>query len=236
MWQGFHAMVIAANHIVIIDERVNDCFFHPFYRRGEERVHRIIWHGLDCSRGGIGIGRVRIRRGKCHKQIAGTVSGNAPRARQAKRSAPRQSFQLMEHKRRISSDYNNNRTGILFVNRTWKFFAHRNADDGQLRPAPAIRLYDHANGVGLWQMVRLAIGDRRYRNDARRSTRAALELVTNHSRAAANTPLLDRATMGDLDGVGHVFGLKVKSSHIIAPAVPYLAYHTQTPAESLSNR
>src|SRR5207302_5212924 len=83
-------------------------------------------------------------------------------------------------------------------------------------------------------IVRSAGRDRRDRNDARRSTHPAFEFVANHPRAAADTPLLNRAAMCGLDRVSNVFGFDVKPVHIIEPAVPCLGYDGQTPGESLS--
>ena len=141
-------MIVAASHTVIVHQRIYDRFLGGLHHTSENRIHEIVRDGLNrmCHR--IRIGNVRIRSGERDEQIAGTVPGNAASAGKPERSAPGQALQLSRQQRRVGRNDNDDRAGFLLVNRAGNFPAHGNAGNGELRPAPAIRLHKNADRVG----------------------------------------------------------------------------------------
>src|SRR5256885_10750295 len=97
-------MVVATDHVLVIDQSVDDGFFGSFDRGGEKRVHQVVRHGFDGANRWLGVGGMRVGGGESDKQIAGTAAGNATGASEAQRSAAGQTFQLMREKRRVSRD------------------------------------------------------------------------------------------------------------------------------------
>ena len=59
--ESIDVMAVAACHSLVIDQRVEDCFFGCLDRRGEQSVHPIVRNGLDSSCRLGGIGRAGIR-------------------------------------------------------------------------------------------------------------------------------------------------------------------------------
>src|SRR6266487_7116103 len=101
MWQSFDLVVVAADHIVVIDQGVDDGFFGSFDGGGEKRVHQIVRHGFDSANRWFGVSGMGVGGGEGDEQIAGAVAGNAAGAGKTERSAAGQTFQLMREKRRV---------------------------------------------------------------------------------------------------------------------------------------
>src|SRR5207248_9067418 len=95
MWHSFDLMVVAANHVVVIDQSVDDGFFGRFDRGGEKRVHQVVRHGFNGANRWLGVGGMRVGSGEGDEQIAGAVAGNAAGPGETERSAARQTYQLM---------------------------------------------------------------------------------------------------------------------------------------------
>jgi len=51
-------MIVATDHVVIIDQSVDDGFLGRFDRGGEKRVHQIVRHGFDGANRGFGVGGI----------------------------------------------------------------------------------------------------------------------------------------------------------------------------------
>ena len=62
MRQGIDAIIIAAGHGVIVDQRIHDGFFSRLHHAGENRVHQIVGNCLHVMRDLIWICDIRIRR------------------------------------------------------------------------------------------------------------------------------------------------------------------------------
>src|SRR5438105_6213081 len=123
MRQSFDFVVVAANHVVVVDQGVDDGFFGRFDSGGEEWVHQVVRHGLDGASRWLGVGGMRVGGGEGEEEIAGAVAGNAAGAGKTERSTAGQTFQLMREKRRIGCDHNDDGTRFLFVNGAWNFLA-----------------------------------------------------------------------------------------------------------------
>src|SRR5207248_7863734 len=92
MWHSFDLMVVAANHVVVIDQSVNDGFFGSFDRGGEERVHQVVRHDFDGANRWLSVGGMGIGGGEGDKQIAGAVTRNTTSAGETERSTAGQTF------------------------------------------------------------------------------------------------------------------------------------------------
>src|SRR5438105_14887664 len=121
MRQCFYFVVVAAGHVVVIDQGVNDGFFGSFDCGGEERVHQIVWHDFDGANRWLGVAGVWVGGGEGNEQIAGAVAGNAAGAGETERSTAGQTFQLMREKRRVGCNHDDDGTRFLVVNGTWNF-------------------------------------------------------------------------------------------------------------------
>src|SRR6266576_7207352 len=95
MRQCFDLVVIAAGHVVVIDQGVDDGFFGRFDGGGEKRVDQVVRHGFDGTNRWFGVGGMRVGGGEGDEQIAGAVVGNAAGAGKTERSATGQTLQLM---------------------------------------------------------------------------------------------------------------------------------------------
>jgi len=87
MRQCFYFVVVAADHVVIVDQGVDDGFLGSFDSGGEKRVHQIVRHSFDGANRWFGVSGMGIGGGKGNEQIAGTVAGNASGPGETKRSA-----------------------------------------------------------------------------------------------------------------------------------------------------
>ena len=45
--ERFDFVIVAADHVVIVDQSVDDCFFRCLHCRGEERIHSVVWNRFD---------------------------------------------------------------------------------------------------------------------------------------------------------------------------------------------
>src|SRR5205823_9340473 len=77
MRQCFYFVVVAAGHVVVIDQSVDDGFLGSFDGGGEKRVHQIVRHGFYGANRWFGVGGMRVGGGEGDEQIAGAVAGNA---------------------------------------------------------------------------------------------------------------------------------------------------------------
>src|SRR5438105_3331593 len=123
MWQSFHLVVVAADHIVVIDQGVGDGFFCRFDGGGEKRVHQVVRHDFNGTNRWLGVGGVRVGSREGDEQIAGAVAGNAAGAGETERSTAGQTFQLMREKRRVGRNDNDDGASFLFINGARNFLA-----------------------------------------------------------------------------------------------------------------
>ena len=98
-------MIVPARHIVIVDQRVHGCFLDRLHNAGKNWIEQIVRDCFNRMCDVIGVRDLWIGCGKGNKQIAGAVSGDAAGARESKRDAARQSFQLMRQQRRVGCDH-----------------------------------------------------------------------------------------------------------------------------------
>src|SRR5882724_4790539 len=173
----------------------------------------------------IGTRNVRIRSGKCDEQVAGAISRNCPRSREAERNTACESLQLIWQKRRVCCNYCDARAAFLLVNFPGNFLAHRHARDCELRTATEICLQKHADDESSrWSVFRNADID-----FARGGPVAPFELIANHSGPAADASLFDSATVGGIERVPDMFRFNVKTINVVEPSVPCLGHYRQAP-------
>ena len=121
------------------------------------------------------------REGK--EDVAGAVMADGAGTRHAERHAPGEPLQLMRLERRIGGDDDDDRAHRLAAQfAAGEMLADRNAEDRAFRPSSEIRLHEHADRITAAGRL----------DDARRRAVAALEVVADHARAAADAALLDR--------------------------------------------
>src|SRR5438874_3055821 len=123
MRQCFDLVVVAADHVVVIDQGVDDGFLGSFDGGGEKRVHQVVRQGFDGANRRFGVGGMRVGGGEGDEQIAGAVVGNAAGAGKTERSATGQTFQLMREKRRVCCNHDDDGASFLFVNGAGNFLA-----------------------------------------------------------------------------------------------------------------
>src|SRR5437660_12074647 len=92
MWQSFDLMVVAANHVVVIDQGVDDGFFGRFDGGGEKWVHQVVRHGFDGANRWLGVGGMGVGGGEGEEQIPRAVARNAAGASETERSTTGQTF------------------------------------------------------------------------------------------------------------------------------------------------
>src|SRR5207302_11400081 len=114
-------VVVAANHVVVVNQGVDNGFLGRFDSGGEKWVHQVVRHGLDGASRWLGVGGMRVGGGEGEEEIAGAVAGNAAGAGKTERSTAGQTFQLMRQKGRISRNHDDDGAGFLFVNGPRKF-------------------------------------------------------------------------------------------------------------------
>src|SRR5207244_8694633 len=95
----------------------------------------------------------------------------------------------------------------------------RHAGDAEVAASPVVALHQHAYGIS----AILRIEPSRGRPDP------ALELVVDHSGAAADTALYDAAAASTVHRGPGVLFRDVKPVDVVEHAVPRLRYHRQRP-------
>jgi hypothetical protein len=138
--ESFDPVIVAARHVVIIDQSVDDRFFGCLHRGGEDRVHSIVRHGRNRMGDWVGVSRARVRRRKGDEQITRAVARDRTGAGESERNPTRKSFELIWQKRRIGGNNGDARATLFLVNFAWNFFANRNAGYRELCAAAEISL------------------------------------------------------------------------------------------------
>src|SRR5579863_516038 len=168
------------------------------------------------------ISGVGISGGEGEEDVAGTVAGVAAVAAQTESYAVGDALELRGNKWSVGGDDHDDRADVLWLlmgGLVGNFPANRNAGDAKLVASSVVALHQNADGVAAFFAV----------EDAGTAADAALEIIADHARSAADVAFFHGAGVGGVQSTPGVFGMDVESIDVIQVAIPRFSNNWKRP-------